>query len=458
MAFTPDIAAIRFGEGLSPSIEPAGSVRDVMAQLRGADVAAQNFPIRPYSDLYGEFGEVSRLQKLARRGRNSADEEKLANEFRQARRELNLRLQDAFAPLVSRSVTTTQPFRERLTRFWADHFTAVGKNNLTRNAVPSYIEETIRSHITGRFVDMLKAVMVSPMMLGYLDQNTSVGPNSRGAKGRRGLNENLARELLELHTLGVDGAYTQADVRQLAELLTGMGTDVTKGFVFRAKVAEPGAETVLGQSYGGGAPSVDDVMAFLDDLAAHDDTAQHIARKLAVHFTSDAPDAAMVAEMADAFRATGGDLMAVYQVMLDHPFAWASFGQKVKQPVDYILSAMRVLEVPEITLKKLNRSKRAAYVLTPMAAMGQKLYRPNGPDGWPEVAAAWVTPQGLAARIQWAMSAPSAFYRSLPDPRDFVGAALGSVADDRVKFAARAAETRREGVGLILASPAFQRR
>lgn len=458
MAFTPDIAAIRFGEGLAPKIPSPSSVDAVLEQLTGPDLVSLEFPIEPLAAFHEEVANVRVLQKAWRRGRIGPDEEELAKAYKQARREINLRLQLSFGPVLSRSITSTQPFRERLTRFWADHFTAVGKNNLTRNAVPAYVEEAIRPHITGRFADMLKAVVSSPMMLEYLDQNTSVGPNSRGAKGRRGLNENLARELLELHTLGVGAAYSQDDVRQLAELLTGMSTKADSGFIFRAKIAEPGPETVLGETYGGGAPSVDDVMVFLDDVALRPATATHISRKIAVHFTSDEPDTGMVAQMADAYLATGGELPAVYEVMLRHPFAWDSFGQKVKQPVDFIVSALRVLEVPPALLHKINRTKRSAYITTPMTAMGQKWFQPSGPDGWPEEEEAWVTPQGLAARIQWAMSAPSAFFRSLPDPREFVVSALGDIADERVIFAARAAETRREGVGLVLASPAFQRR
>ena len=247
-------------------------------------------------------------------------------------------------------------------------------------------------------------------------------------------------------------------MRQLAELLTGLGTEVGQGFLFRPKVAEPGAEQVLGRLYGGARPDVGDIYAFLDDVARHPDTARHIARKLAVHFTSDTPEAALVAEMADAFLQSDGALMPVYEVLLRHPFTWASFGQKVKQPIDLVASGMRALQVPPVTLRKFNRTKARAYVLAPMLGMGQEWLRPGGPDGWPEEAEAWITPQGLAARIQWAMSTPSSIFRSLPDPREFVGQALGSVADGKVQFAARAAETRREGVGLILASPAFQRR
>ncbi|SFR41243.1 DUF1800 domain-containing protein [Litoreibacter janthinus] len=458
MAFTPDIAQIRFGEGLSPAVDPPSSVDAILQQLRGPDVAAEAFPIPLFSSLHGEFATVTGLQRAMRKGRNGPDADELTKTYKQARRALNVRLEAMLAPVLSRSITTSQPFRERITRFWADHFTVVGKSNLTVNAVPTYVEEAIRPHVAGRFADMLKAVMVSPMMLEYLDQNRSVGPNSAGAKGRRGLNENLARELLELHTLGVEGAYKQSDVRQLAELLTGMSTALGQGFLFRGKIAEPGAETVLGHSYGGGQASVDDVMAFLEDVAHHPDTARHLARKLAVHFTSDIPDEGLISQMADAYLASKGELMAVYDALLRHPFAWDSFGQKIKQPMDFVCSALRVLEVPPASLQNLNRAKRMAYITSPMAGMGQQWLRPSGPDGWPEEAEAWVTPQGLAARIQWAMAMPSAFFRGLPDPREFVGAALGSIADEKVNFAARAAETRREGVGLILASPAFQRR
>lgn len=457
MGFSPEIAAIRFGEGLAPDIAPPASKDAVLKQLSGPDLSARDFPVPLLTDLLPDMARLRKLNKAARRGRKTPEADALSDVYKQAQRAYNREMEAMIAPVFARSITSEQPFRERLTRFWGDHFTVVGKTNLTRRAVPAYLEEVIRPHIAGRFSDMLKAVVTSPMMLDYLDQNASVGPNSLGAKGRRGLNENLARELLELHTLGVDGVYSQDDVRQLAELLTGM-TSNFEGFAFRAKIAEPGTETVLGKTYGGGAASLADVMAFLDDVARHPDTARHIARKLAVHFTSDTPDDGMVADMVDAYTQSDGDLMVVYDAMVRHPFAWNSFGQKVKQPVDFICSALRVLEVPPATLERLNRSKRRAYLITPMTGMGQKWTRPGGPDGWPEEAEAWITPQGLAARIQWSMAAPSAFFRSLPDPRMFVRSALGDTADETVKFAARAAETRREGVGLILASPSFQRR
>ena len=329
---------------------------------------------------------------------------------------------------------------------------------MLRNAVPHYMEEAIRPRISGTFAEMLKAVVTHPMMLFYLDQTASFGPNSPAARGRRGLNENLARELLELHTLGVSAAYSQIDVRELAELLTGLTANATSGFIFAPNRAEPEAETVLGKTYGGAAPVLDDIYAALDDLARHPATAQHLARKLAIHFTSDTPDEAMIARMAGAYLDSGGALTAMYEVMLNDPFSWSSFGQKVKQPVDFVSSSLRALALPTRSLDRMNLTKLRSYIAAPLGAMGQPLFRPGGPDGWPEAAEDWVTPAGLAARLQWSMAAPSAFYRSLPDPRVFVRTSLGTIADQRVRFAANSAESRREGVGLILASPAFQRR
>ena len=305
---------------------------------------------------------------------------------------------------------------------------------------------------------MLKAAVTHPSMLVYLDQVASFGPNSRAARGRRGLNENLAREVIELHSLGVGGAYTQRDVKQLAKLLTGLTAGFPKGFALRPARAEPGAEQVLGRSYGGDAPSLDDIYAVLEDLATHPDTGAHLARKLAVHFCSDAPDEGMVASMADAYRDNSGALLSVYEAMLRHPFAWESFGQKVKQPIDFVTSSLRAIGLPAASLGKLSRKEMQSYLTGPMASMGQPWFRPLGPDGWAEAAEAWITPQGLAARLQWAMAAPSAFFRGLPDPRGFVETSLGSLADERLRFVAGAAETRREGIALVLASPGFQRR
>lgn len=220
---------------------------------------------------------------------------------------------------------------------------------ITRHLVAPYVEEAIRPHVTGRFSDMLRAVVTSPMMLIYLDQVQSMGPNSRAAQNRdRGLNENLAREMLELHTLGVSSAYDQTDVREFAELLTGLTYHPERGFNFRQQQAEPGPETVLGVSYGGSVPAnLDEVLDALEDLATHPDTARHIARKLAVHFVSEDPDADLVADLAQRFDASRGNLMAVVEGLLTHDAAWAPAFSNVRTPFDYMAAGMRALAVPE---------------------------------------------------------------------------------------------------------------
>lgn len=459
MSFAPQKAAIRFGEGLSPDVAPPASVEAILTGLQGPDGAASAFPIAKFEALLPEMEKVQKLRREYRRGRNGPDADKLQKAFRKARGSYNRALLKSFAAGLGRSITTEDGFRERLTRFWADHFTVVGRDAITRFAVPHYVEEAIRPNVKGTFADLLTAAVLHPMMLHYLDQTSSVGPNSPvGQRGKRGLNENLARELLELHSVGVDAAYTQKDVRELAELLTGLTANLRDGFAFRPKIVEPGAETILGASFGGEKPNIEDIRTALQFLGTHPATARHIATKLATHFVSDSPSEDLVASIEARFLATDGDLMEVYGALLEQPDSWATFGEKVKQPIDFVASTMRALAAPPKVFENYNRRKLTAYLGGPLAAMGQTWLRPGGPDGWPEEAEAWITPQGLAARLQWALSAPSAVFRGLPDPREFLTTALGDLADERLVFAAKAAETRREGIGLILASPAFQRR
>ncbi|WP_372605445.1 DUF1800 family protein, partial [Actibacterium sp.] len=269
-----------------------------------------------------------------------------------------------------------------------------------------------------------------------------------------GLNENLAREVMELHTLGVGAAYSQEDVRQLAELFTGLSVDSDRAFVFRPNMAEPGAEQVLGRSYGGGAATLDDVHAVLDDLARHPATRQHLAQKLAVHFVADQPDPALVSALNTALAESDGDLMAVYAALLGHPSSWAETRQKVRQPFDYIAATLRLLDAPIPTDPKLP----LRLFVHPLADMGQTIDGPPGPDGWPEEATHWITPQGMAARIQWAIKAPSVLIGDLPDPRALVDLALGKAASEDLRFAAAAAENRAVGVALLLSAPEFHRR
>ena len=307
--FDPERAEKRFGCGLARGIAGPSSAAAMMERLRAPDEAGAAFPIQTFSQVLPRLRDL----QLARQARRTATTDAARDEALESYRALRSTLrQDAArwgGHVLLRRALTRDGLRERLTAFWADHFTSRGDGQLWGLVQLPYVEEAVRPYVTGRFKDMLRAVMTQPLMLTYLDQHRSAGPNSPVGRTRgRGLNENLAREMLELHTLGADGPYSQTDVTELAKLLTGLTFNMERGFEFRPRLAEPGAETVLGISYGGETARLDDIFAAVDALATHPATAAHIARKLAVHFVSDMPDAGLVDALSDVFTATGGDL------------------------------------------------------------------------------------------------------------------------------------------------------
>lgn len=458
MPFEPTLAAIRFGTGLSPVVAAPEWDGELMDRLRGPDTAARDWPIATYGSILPQVTDYFATQYASNHGtpeeRAVADER--LDEMRQQKRAAT---KADFRSTLARMATSPDGLRERLVLFWADHFTVVGKNNDNDWApyVSSYVEEAIRPHVAGRFRDMLVAVTTHPMMLHYLDQDRSMGPESQAGRQReKGLNENLARELLELHTLGVGGPYSQNDVRELAELLTGLTLD-NGALLFRPRWAEPGPETVLGRVYPE-RPGLGPIEAVLGDLAVHATTAEHIARKLAVHFVADEPDPDLVAALRRTFVDTGGDLAAVTEALLSHPAAWAPERRKVRQPVEFLAASLRALGVGGDWIAGREPKETDELFLNPMAEMGQPWQQAGGPNGWPEEAEAWVTPQGVAARINWAMTRPERLLAQLPDPRVFVETALGPDVSEAVATAAYAAERPDEGIGLVLASAEFQRR
>jgi uncharacterized protein (DUF1800 family) len=442
-----EIAAVRFGYGL-PS--EAGDAKALMDQLTGEDRGAVLWP------SYG-VAEVIPVMLALREARRMPKGEKATNKAqrRAVKAGKALALQGAQAAMAR--AVSGEGFRERLVRFWADHFTTVPKGR-TQFAWPSAMEtDAIRPHVAGRFGDMLAAVVTHPAMLLYLDQAAALGPGSkRGAKKGKGLNENLAREVLELHTLGVGAGYGQEDVRQLAELFTGLTVTPAKGFAFDAARAEPGAELVLGVEYGG--EGVEPVLAALRALAVRPETARHIAGKLAVHFVSDTPDPGLVQAMAGIWQETGGDLAAVTRAMLAHPAAWGAEFEKARQPFDFMVANLRALGVTGDRIMAMNDKDFLGLILDPMTAMGQPWQQAPGPDGWPEGFSDWITPQGMAARIDWAMATPGLLVAPLPEAADVARAALGSRLTGALSWAVGAAESRREALGLVFASPEFNRR
>ncbi|WP_166417496.1 DUF1800 domain-containing protein [Cochlodiniinecator piscidefendens] len=458
MPFDPNIAAIRFGTGLSPNVSPISGMSAILDELSDGDAPAAQFPIRDFAQWGRQFRLHREARSLERANRGTETGQAARQEIRAIRRETREWQAEALRHSLLRAIQAPVGFRERLEWFWADHFTVRGQGPVLREAVSSFVADAIRPNISGSFADMLKAAVTHPMMLRYLNQTSSVGPNSNAVRPGRGLNENLAREVLELHTLGVDAPYRQGDVTEFALLLTGLGTGVEQSFRFHPSFAEPGAEVVLGSAYGGETADVNDIYAVLDDLSIYPATARHIARKLAVHFVSDSPSEALVSYIADRFFVTNGDLPDVYEALLSHPDAWNPEAQKVKRPLEFVASALRALHPDTSRLLRADAAKTRQYIWAPMQLMGQAWEYPNGPDGWPESVSAWTTPQGIAARIQWAITIPRVLKPDLPDPRAFAETALGSQMNSAVRFAAEGAQTKWEGVGLILASPSFQRR
>lgn len=354
MSFDPHLAAIRFGMGLSPVTPPPASAGAMMAALRGPDLMAARYPISGFATTKPDVTDFRAMQGLLADPLTAAAGEALKTALAEEQRQIR---HNQFGATLSRAVHAPDGLRERLVQFWANHFTLRSRNFMTHHLVAPFVESAIRPHVAGDFAVMLRGVVTHPMMILYLDQSASFGPNARSARGR-GLNENLAREVLELHTLGVDGPYTQQDVIQFAEALTGLSWS-RRAMVadYRSNQAEPGAETVLGITYGAEA-DIAVIHDILDDLARHPATARHLAGKMARHFVSDMPAPDLVDAMAVAYG--GGDLAAMTEEMLAHPAAWHPLRVKVRWPFDYIAAAARALHVPDTRLRPPRGRKASA--------------------------------------------------------------------------------------------------
>jgi uncharacterized protein (DUF1800 family) len=365
-----------------------------------------------------------------------------------------------------RSAATTElPFHERLVHFWSNHF-AVSADKQPLPTVAGLMEnEAIRPGVSGRFYDLLLAVETHPAMILYLDNQRSIGPNSAMAAraGRRrpgqqvGLNENLAREILELHTLGVDGGYTQDDVTSFAKVITGWSiggagerrqlADGEPGrFQFREAIHEPGAQHVLGQRYSQAGMKQGE--AVLQDLATHPSTARFVSTKLARHFVADEPPAALVERMTDAWLATDGDLPSVYQVLVESGETWTAEFGKYKSPHDFVISTLRAFR---------HEPDRPQFIIGALDLLGQAPWRPGSPEGWPDTAAQWGGADALYKRIEWANTVARSIGGRI-EPAELGDAVLGATFRSETRKAISRAESRTQGMTLFLASPDFQRR
>ncbi|MBC7740171.1 MAG: DUF1800 domain-containing protein [Candidatus Saccharibacteria bacterium] len=352
---------------------------------------------------------------------------------------------------VARPAFADAGFVERLVNLWANRITISNASGAVARYMQNFRDEAIRPHIAGRYGDMLKATLWHPGMQFYLTQSGSVGPDSpAGKKKRRGLNENLAREFLELHSMRV--GYSQDDVTALAMLLAGMASD-EKGVRVDPRRVQPGDKVILGQTF-----TDDDPMAqinrLVDYVALRPETAQNVAHFMVRHFLNDEPPADLVASLARTYMATEGDLPALYRVLLEHPAARAPAREKLRTPQEFAAATIRLIGI-EPTGPDFDKLLRK--IPNAMTAMGQPPFRALRPDGWPEVSEGWMTPPMMAARIDWAVDMARRAGNGV-DPQAMVMVALGETASPLLMRAVGGAEQRWEGLAVLLGSPEFSRR
>lgn len=474
---SPAVAANRFGLGARPgdlehiggdarswlTAQLQGPAASPAAPLGGVTLAASASILAQLLTLRQEVQaarKATRNTVVAPQDPAGSAGQKASNPLAEAQRPVY------FAEVQARfqeSLTTERPFVERLIHFWGNHFAVSADKALMPGLAGSLEREAIRPHVLGSFHDMLLAVESHPAMLLYLDNTGSTGPNSQAALRRArnasqpqaGINENLAREILELHTLGANAPYTQADVTTFAEVLSGWsvgrpGKNEPAGvFLFRPQLHEPGDKTVLGKHYGEGRDGgLGQGLAVLSDCAQHPATARHIATKLARHFVADDPPTGLVHRLAEAFHASGGDLPTLYRALIEAPEAWTAGLTKLKTPADYLISCYRGLGLPPLTGKAAAGS---------FEQLGQRLFTPGSPAGWPDRSADWDGASALLKRIEWAHTTAQHLNTEV-DARALAPQLLGAnLTPATAKALARAASPA-QGLTLLLASPEFLHR
>jgi len=461
MSIEGALAANRFGLGAKPG-EIEGASKNPKAwllnQLLEDDSGARFSGLPRTPDL------VAALVKRQQAGQ--AKDPQAVKDFLMQTRQLYLR---EMAARFLEGFETAQPFRERLVYFWSNHFAVSISKPQCALFVGAFEREAIRPYVTGKFADMVLAVERHPAMQIYLDNAQSIGPDSMaGRRAGKGLNENLGREILELHTLGVDGGYTQADVIALAKLLTGWSIDrgpgpvarminsaaagaAYNGFRFYPARHEPGPKTLLHRTYPEGYEAG---VRALTDLARHPATARHIATKLATHFTGDEPPKTSVDRLAAVFKNSDGDLMKVSQAIVEDPEAWRKEPAKVRSPVEYVTAALRLMGGERLSM--LNE-KGIGPIIQSARAMCELPFSASRPKGWPDEGAAWTGSDAVLERVEWA-NAASLRLGQQSDPLELAQTALGPLLTADTRTAISRAASPAQGLALLLASPEFQRR
>jgi uncharacterized protein (DUF1800 family) len=478
---TAAIALNRFGLGARPTdalpADPRRWLLDQFNRFQPRPEALAQVPTR--SAVIGQLADYMAEARKSRRAKarvqpasmaKGADQQQADAQKDPLKRYLRQTIRDDYLVMdsarLASALASDTPFADRLVYFWANHF-AVSVDKLPVIGLAGLLEfDAIRPHIFGRFSDILLAVEQHPAMLLYLDQAQSIGPNSKigrlvaAREGKqRGLNENLAREAMELHTLGARTGYSQADVTEFARALTGWTVSgIARGpaarivggtpgeFRFAEALHEPGDRLIMGKRYA--QQGEEQARAVLLDLAASPATARHIATKLARHFAGDDPPQPLVDRLSRAYLASGGDLPTIYRTLIDSPEAAAAHPLKFKNPWEWSVSALRA-----VGGEKLDPTIAAAM----LKQLGQPTWKPGSPAGWDDIAASWAAPEALMRRVEIAQRIADRAGSSI-DARALADKVLPGVLSDATRSAIARAESPQEGLALLLVSPEFVRR
>jgi uncharacterized protein (DUF1800 family) len=414
--------------------------------------------------LIGRYREATQAKRLAKR--EAAQDEEAAKATLNARRELvRPVVLQASSQRLLRALEAPTQLQEVLVDFWFNHFNVFAGKGPVAVLVGSYEREAIRPHVLGNFRAMLGATAKHPAMLIYLDNVQSVAPGyapparfaAPNPNRPTGLNENYARELMELHTLGVDGGYSQHDVTELARMLTGWTLDyraLNPGdngsmFVFDPRRHDSGSKQWLGLNLRPDGQAEGELA--LDVLAAHPATARHLSFQLAQAFVADQPPPALVDKLASTFLASKGDLKAVMQTLLASDEFWSreAYLAKFKTPYQYLLSSLRAIDAPA--------PSEFQPMIGALAQAGMPLYGAQTPDGYKNTAAAWMSPEALAQRIQLAKILGERMHRRMGSGSDELLAALGPLISPATRQTV-AGEPAAMQTALLLGSPDFMRR
>lgn len=460
------IALNRFGLGYRRGDElprdPRGWLRRQIEQYDPAPPALAGRAIdgEEVRRVIAETAEFRAMRNAMSDGKDAAEERRAMTTERM--RDVRRQYTGDVALRARLALESDTPFMERLVHFWSNHFAVSTDKAQLPSLVGPYEFGAIRPNIAGYFGDLLKAAALHPAMLAYLDQWQSQGPDSRAQKMRerrgrpfRGLNENLGREILELHTLGVDGGYTQEDVKELARALTGWtmqglpyvrgATPQPGGAAFFNFIHQPGTRTILGRSYAD--TGAGQALAVLDDLSKHPSTARFVATKLARHFAGDSPSQALVDRLAAAFLDTGGYLPAVYEALIGSPEAWTEEPVKFRQPWEWAVGLLRAGGEAKLA------DRRFAVMLR---ELGQQTWQPGSPAGWDDREASWAGANALYRRVEAAERVAENL--RLEDVRELAEAMFPGSLSETTEQTIRWAESNEMGFALLLVSPEMMRR